>query len=158
MIDTNMLYKNSSDALMQARNSQSQILQKEFELKLMEINNHYSPYNTNNPYMNFIIQKHSIESEITRLKNERDNHVLNAISNALLLANIEMQSNIMFSMAYLAISSINSFLSYENVSSLSLPFTLQSDISQLSTRLTSSDFNPSLLSEIQRLKNIFHIY
>lgn len=36
-----MLYKSSSDALMQARVSQSQISQKEFELKLMEINNQY---------------------------------------------------------------------------------------------------------------------
>ena len=67
-----MLYKSSSDALMQARVSQSQISQKEFELKLMEINNQYSPYNANNPYMN-LIQKHSIENEIARLKNAINN-------------------------------------------------------------------------------------
>lgn len=156
-MDANMLYKSSSDALMQARFSQSQISQKEFELRLTEINNQYSPYNANNPYVN-LMQKHSIESEISRLKNERDNHVLNAISYALQLANIELQNNNVFSMAYLAISSINSFLSSEKNPTLSLPFTLQSNISQLCFQLTNSLQNPSLLSEIQQLKSMLHIY
>ncbi len=157
MMDENILYKNSSDALMQARFSQSQISQKEFELRLNEINNQYSPYNANNPYVN-LMQKHSIESEISRLKNERDNHVLNAISYAIQLAIIELQNNNIFSMAYLAINSINSFLSSEKITSLSLSFTLQSNISQLYFQLTNSLQNPSLLSEIRRLKYILHIY
>lgn len=156
-MDVNMLYKNSSDALMQARFSQSQISQKEFELRLTEINNQYSPYNTNNPYVN-IMQKHSIESEITRLKNERDNHVLSAINYAIQLAIIELQHKNVFSMAYLAISSINSFISSEKITSLSLSFTLQSNISQLYFHLTKSLQNTSLLLEVQRLKDIFHIY
>jgi len=157
MMDANMLYKNSSDALMQARFSQSQISQKEFELRLTEINNQYSPYNANNPYVNFM-QKHSIENEITRLKSERDNHVLSAISYAIQLAIIEQQNNNVFSMAYLAISSINSFLSSEKIHSLSLPFTLQSQISQLYFQLVGSHLNSLLSLEIQRLKERFHIY
>ncbi len=157
MDDTNMLYKSSSDALIQARLSQSQISQKEFELRLMMINNQYSPHNANNPYVN-IMQKHSIENEITRLKNERDNHVLSAINYAIHLAIIEQQNNNVFSMAYLAISSINSFLSSEKISSLSLSYTLQSNISQLCLQLTKSLQNPSLLGEMQHLKYILHIY
>lgn len=157
MMDENILYKNSSNALMQARFSQSQISQKEFELRLTEINNQYSSHNANNPYANFM-QKYSIESEISRLKNERDNHVLNAISYALQLANIELQNNNVFSMAYLALSSINSFLSSEKISSLSLPFNLQSNISQLPFHLTSSLHNSSLMNEIQHLKRLLHIY
>jgi len=156
-MDANMLYKSSSDALMQARVSQSQISQKEFELKLIEINNQYSLYNANNPYMN-LIQKHSIENEIARLKNDRDNYTISAINYAIQLAIVELQNNSMFSMAYLAISSINSFLSSEKVSSLSLPFTLQSNISQLYFQLTTSIHNPSLAMELQRLKNTFHVY
>lgn len=156
-MDVNMLYKSSSDALMQARFSQSQISHKKFELNLMEINNQYSPFNANNPYVN-IMQKHSIESEITRLENERDNHVLSAINYAIQLALIELQNKNVFSMAYLAISSINSFLSSEKITSLSLPFSLQSNISQLYFHLTKSLQNSSLLLEVQRLKDIFHIY
>ena len=152
-----MLYKSSSDALMQARVSQSQISQKEFELKLMEINNQYSPYNANNPYMN-LIQKHSIENEIVRLKNNQDNYTISAINYAIQLAIVELQNNSMFSMAYLAISAINSFLSSERISSLSLPFTLQSNISQLYLQLTTSTQNTSLIMELQRLKNTFHVY
>lgn len=152
-----MLYKSSSDALMQARVSQSQISQKEFELKLMEINNQYSSYNANNPYMS-LIQKHSIENEIVRLKNDRDNYTISAINYAIQLAIVELQNNSMFSMAYLAISAINSFLSSERISSLSLPFILQSNISQLYLQLTTSIQNTSLAMELQRLKNTFHIY
>lgn len=156
-MDVNMLYKSSSDALMQARFSQSQISQKEFELRLMEINNQYSPYNANNPYVN-IMQKHGIENEIARLKNERDNHIFRAINYAIQLAIIEQQNNNVFSMAYLAISSINSFLSSEKIHSLSLPFTLQSQISQLYFQLVGSHLNSLLSLEIQRLKERFHIY
>jgi len=155
MMDVNILYKSSSDALLQARLSQSQISQKEFELRLTEINNQYSPYN--NPYVN-IMQKQSIESEIIRLKNERDNHVFSAINYAMQLANIELQNKNVFSMAYLAISSINSFLSSETITSLSLPFTLQSQISQLYFQLVGHHLSSPLSLEIQRLKERFHIY
>ena len=152
-----MLYKSSSDALMQARFSQSQISQKEFELRLLEINNQYSPYNANNPFVD-IMQKHNIESEITRLKNDRDNHIFNAINYAIQLAIVELRNNSAFSMAYLAISSINTFLSSESTHPLTLPFTLQSNISQLYIRLITSIRNSSLVTELQRLKSIFHIY
>lgn len=156
-MDANMLYKSSSDALIQARFSQSQISQKEFELRLIDINNQYSPYNANNPYVN-VMRKHNIESEITCLKNSRDNYIISAINYAIQLAIVELQNNSVFSMAYLAISSINSFLSSESISSLSLPFTLQSNISQLYIQLTTSIQNSSLVTELQRLKNAFHIY
>jgi len=156
-MNTDIYYRNSSNELMQARLMQSQISQKEFELRLTEINSHYSPYNANNPYMNFM-QKHNVESEISRLKNERDKHILNAIHYALQLADIELQNKSIFSMSHLAISSINSFLSSEKISSLSLPFTLQSNISQLYFQLTNSPQNSSLILDIQRLKERFHIY
>ena len=38
MVTNNMLYQNFSNALMQAKNYQSQISQKEFEMKLIDIN------------------------------------------------------------------------------------------------------------------------
>lgn len=44
MIINNMLYQNSSNALMQAKHYQSQISQKEFEIQLININSKYSSY------------------------------------------------------------------------------------------------------------------
>lgn len=155
MTDGNILYKSSSNELMQARFSQSQISQKEFELKLLEINNQYSPYNTNNSYVNSM-RKYSIESEIALLINKRNNHIFNAINYALLLADFELSSKSAFSMACLAVSSINSFLTSEKIS-VPLPVTLQPNISQLYNQLVNSQSNHSLALELKRLKDIFHI-
>lgn len=152
MIDTNMLYKNSSNALMQARIFQSQASQKEFELKLMDINTQYPSYGANNPYASFV-QKHNIESEIIRLKSNRDDQIFNAISYALTLADIEFQNSNVFSMAYLAMSSINSFLTLERISPINLPFQLQLNMSNLYYRYLNST-NTLLLGELQRLKGL----
>ena len=60
-----ILYQNSSNELMQAKRYQSQISQKEFEIRLMDINNRFAP---NNGVDNFYIanlQKQNIKSEIT---------------------------------------------------------------------------------------------
>ena len=40
-----ILYQNSSNELMQAKRYQSQISQKEFEIRLMDINNRFAPNN-----------------------------------------------------------------------------------------------------------------
>ena len=147
-----MLYQNFSNALMQAKNYQSQISQKEFEMRLMEINNRYS---SNNYYYNEL-QKQKAEIEILTLKNNRDNSIFSAIDYALELAQIEIRNNTLYSMAYLAINSITSYLKIQKISDLILPFTLRLKLAQIDTTMTYS--NTMLKSAISELKNILHVF
>lgn len=81
----NTYYQLSSQELMLARNDQSQISQKGFELRLMEINKRFPSNNDINSYFNNI-QEQSIKLDINRLINSRNNHLSNAINYALDLA------------------------------------------------------------------------
>ena len=152
MVTNNMLYQDFSNALMQAKNYQSQISQKEFEMRLMEINNRYS---SNNYYYNEL-QKQKAEIEILTLKNNRDNSIFSAIDYALELAQIEIRNNTLYSMAYLAINSITSYLKIQKISDLILPFTLRLKLAQIDTTMTYS--NTMLKSAISELKNILHVF
>lgn len=147
-----MLYQDFSNALMQAKNFQSQISQKEFEMRLMEINNRYS---SSNYYYNEL-QKQKVEIEILTLKNNRDNSIFSAIDYALELAQIEIRNNTLYSMAYLAINSITSYLKIQKISDLILPFTLRLKLAQIDTTMTYS--NTMLKSAISELKNILHVF
>lgn len=147
-----MLYQDFSNALMQAKNHQSQISQKEFEMRLMEINNRYS---SSNYYYNEL-QKQKVEIEILTLKNNRDNSIFSAIDYALELAQIEIRNNTLYSMAYLAINSITSYLKIQKISDLILPFTLRLKLAQIDTTMTYS--NTMLKSAISELKNILHVF
>lgn len=147
-----MLYQDFSNALMQAKNYQSQISQKEFEMRLMEINNRYSSSN----YYNNELQKQKVEIEILTLKNNRDNSIFSAIDYALELAQIETRNNTLYSMAYLAINSITSYLKIQKISDLILPFTLRLKLAQIDTTMTYS--NTMLKSAISELKNILHVF
>lgn len=152
MVTNNMLYQDFSNALMQAKNYQSQISQKEFEMRLMEINNRYS---SSNYYYNEL-QKQKVEIEILTLKNNRDNSIFSAIDYALELAQIEIRNNTLYSMAYLAINSITSYLKIQKISDLILPFTLRLKLAQIDTTMTYS--NTMLKSAISELKNILHVF
>ena len=152
MVTNNMLYQNFSNALMQAKNYQSQISQKEFEMRLMEINNRYS---SSNYYYNEL-QKQKVEIEILTLKNNRDNSIFSAIDYALELTQIEIRNNTLYSMAYLAINSITSYLKIQKISDLILPFTLRLKLAQIDTTMTYS--NTMLKSAISELKNILHVF
>ncbi len=147
-----MLYQDFSNALMQAKNYQSQISQKEFEMRLMEINNRYS---SSNYYYNEL-QKQKVEIEILTLKNNRDNSIFSAIDYALELAQIEIRNNTLYSMAYLAINSITSYLKIQKISDLILPFTLRLKLAQIDRTMTYS--NTMLKSAISELKNILHVF
>lgn len=154
MVTNNMLYQNFSNALMQAKNYQSQISQKEFKMKLIDINSRYS---SNNYYYNEL-QKQKIELEILTLRNNRNN-IFNAIDYALELTQIEIRNNALYSMAYLAINSITSYLRIQKVSDLILPFHLQSKLTRVDTILMRSNTSNTMLkSAISELKNILHVF
>ena len=100
-MNNNLLYLNSSNELIQSRNYQSQISQKEFEIRLIDINNKYA-FSDNNTDFSNSMKRQNIELEIHNLKNHRDNHINNAIGYALDLALMEINNNISYSMFFQA--------------------------------------------------------
>ena len=151
----NMLYQSSSNELMLARNYQSQISQKELELKLLNINKRYS---SNNSYHNeFQIQ--SLQSQIRDLKYNRNIHISNAIRYALELVKLEINnSSVLYSTAYFAINSITSYLKIHKISDFVLPIYLKIELLQISISLNYSKLSDATLkTEIQELKNVCNI-
>ena len=151
MINNNMLYQNSSNELMQAKNYQSQISQKEFEIKLMDINSKYS-FNKEPDYITNL-QRQSIKSDINNLLYYRNQHLCNAIDNALDLAMNEAQDSAFYSMAYLAINSINSFIRMQNGINFNLPSNIAVKLSQAYLQIT----NVLVRTEISTLKQLCKI-
>lgn len=155
MVINNMLYQNSSNALMQAKHYQSQISQKEFEMQLININNKYSSYGNDYNEM----QKRKLEQDIWNLKNIRNNNIYSAIDYALELVLIEIKGTPLYSMAYLAVNSITSYLKIQKISDLTLPFSLRLKLTQTDTNLAYSNMNNTMLKNaISELKNLFHIF
>lgn len=153
-MNNNQLYINSSNELMQARNIQLQISQKELELQMLDINTKYSYYDS---YSSNNIKRQNIELEIINLKNNRDTHLGFAIEAALLLAEWDIRNNNAYSMSGVAISSINSFLQSQKID-FRLQYSTQAKLSQISSLLyTNSNFT-NLSSEITRLKTLCNIY
>ena len=150
----NTYYQLSSQELMLARNDQSQISQKGFELRLMEINKRFPSNNDINSYFTNI-QAHSIKLDINRLINSRNNHLSNAINYALDLA-ISEKNEDSYSTAYLAVSSINSFLRMFNNSEINFmpPTSIMMKLSQVNFELTHKSRNTLLAKEIAELNKL----
>lgn len=155
MINRSTLYQRSSDELMQARDCQSKIARNEFEMRLMDINSQYSSY-ANNYYSNNL-QKLSIKSEINNLQNYRNSYICNAIDFALQLAEIEIRDNIAYSMASMAINSINSFLTIYKPKIVSIPLYLRNKLTIIYSKLLYSPINYALQIEITKLKELTHL-
>lgn len=155
-MDSNYLYNTSSNELMQARTVQSQISQKELELKLLDINSRYNSYE---PYSSDRIKRQSIEIEISTLKSNVSVHLNNAISYALLLAEQEIRNNhtYLISMATYAIESICSFLS-SYMGNFRPSFLAQMKLIELSSLLTQPKIDTlNLKNAIDRLKSLCNI-
>lgn len=153
----NSLFIYSSNELSNARNVQQQISQKEFEIKLVEINANHTSYLENSTYFYNQQRKALMEMEVSNLKSQRDGHINASLVYALSLAEIEIMSNLPFSNAAIAISSIYSFLSIYNIQ-LILNSTVIVKISSVSSQLLlhPGDFMP-LRMEIVKLKVHFHM-
>ena len=151
-MDKNMLYHKASHELMSAKQCQSQISQKQFELQLLDINSRYKTDNIS--AFSSIAQKQSIYSTIANLKNIRNNYIYNAIEASLDLCNIELSENNSFSMASIALNAIISFIQGKISAELNIPFTLRVKISQIYfNSISINSQNISLKIEIQRLKD-----
>lgn len=155
-MDSNYLYNMSSNELMQARNIQAQISQKELELKLLDINSRYNSYA---PYSSDKIKRQSINMEILSLRNNVNNHLNNAISHALLLAEQDIRSNNIYSisMAAYVIDSICSFLtSYLGYFKLSILSRMK--LIEISSQLMLSGIDMlNLKNAIDKLKSLCNV-
>lgn len=155
-MNSNQLYLSSSNELMQVRNIQLQISQKELELQMLDINTKYSSYDPYS-YSSNSIKRQNIELEVINLKHNRDMHLGFAIEAALLLAEWDIRNNNVYSMAEVSISSINSFLQSQKID-FRLQYSTQAKLSQISSLLYTNNNFTSLKSEITRLKMLCNIY
>ena len=155
-MNSNQLYLSSSNELMQVRNIQLQISQKELELQMLDINTKYSSYDPYS-YSSNSIKRQNIELEVINLKHNRDMHLGFAIEAALLLAEWDIRNNNVYSMAEVSISSINSFLQSQKID-FRLPYSTQVKLSQIASLLYTNSNFISLSSAIARLKTLCNIY
>ena len=133
-MDNNQLYNQYSAEYRQANDYHGQLSTKEFELQLINIG---MKYDTS-----------------ANLKQQRNAHICSAINYVLDLANNEITNSqgIIISLAYMALSAINSFISTQNIE-LSLPSYLQVKLNQISDKLIMSNMTLlNLKSEVSRLK------
>jgi hypothetical protein len=159
-MDTSQLYNQFSNELRQANNCQMQISQKEFELQLIDINLKYGNSDSERNIQN-LFKKNNIKVSLHSIENERNTYLTHAIIYALQLAEYEIgnSKNIIFPMAYLALNSINSFISSYNIN-LDLSLFIRSKISYVSNKLILES-NLSLINlrtEIDKLKSLCNIF
>ena len=148
---TSDLNQRSSDELTRARSVQQQISQKEFEIKLVDINNMHLSSQDASTYFYNQQRKQLLETEISNLKMQRDNYINSAISYALTFAERELNERSTFSHASLLLSNIRSFLTIQNIRfTVSLPVVLK--MSLLNSRLQRSIGHASLKHELMNLK------
>ena len=159
-MDTSQLYNQFSNELRQANNCQMQISQKEFELQLIDINLKYGNSDSERNIQN-LFKKNNIKVSLHSIENERNTYLTHAIIYALQLAEYEIgnSKHIIFPMAYLALNSINSFISSYNIN-LDLSLFIRSKISYVSNKLIlESNLNLiNLRTEIDKLKSLCNIF
>jgi hypothetical protein len=159
-MDSSQLYNQFSNELRQANNCQMQISQKEFELQLIDINLKYGNSDSERNIQN-LVKQNNIKVSLHSIENERNTYLTHAIIYALQLAEYEIgnSKNIVFPMAYLALNSINSFISSYNIN-LDLSLFIRSKISYVSNKLILES-NLSLINlrtEIDKLKSLCNIF
>jgi len=84
----NNLYIISSNELTNAITIQQQISQKEFEIKLVDINSKYTSIQDSSSYYYNQQRKTIMEFELSNLKIQRDGHINTSLANALGLADL----------------------------------------------------------------------
>ena len=127
---------------------QSRMSQLMLEMQLVNINLKYKTATVQDR-----LKINALNSEISTLESQRNLHINNAIRYALDLAEYEIHNakNIVISMSYMAISSINSFIRAQNIK-FELSFSLKMKVSQISSMLIMPDLIfLNLKSEIDKL-------
>lgn len=147
-------FHDSSNALTSAENEQQRISQKEFEIKLANINNRYSSPQENNAYFYNQQKKMLLESELISYKAQRDNYINIALLCALNLAEQEIMNRQSYSQASIIITNICTFLTIQNIH-LSLNFPTIMKMSSLNYALMS---HPSEFFSLRQALTNLKIY
>ena len=129
------LFVDASNALISAEKEQQKISQKEFEIKLADINNRYSATSNSSAYYYNQQKKMLLETEVASYKNQRDNYINVALLYALNLGELEVVRNETYSRASIALASICTFLTIQNIH-ISLSYSVIQKIVSLSSILT----------------------
>lgn len=155
-MDKSNLYRDSSNALMNAKNLQMQISQKELELELIEINSRYR----NSYEHSDRLKIQNIKMDIDLLTSQRDTYISNAIDLAIDILNVEIdeKNSGVFSLGSLAIGSINSFISSMKPD-LRISITSRMKLSQVSSKLLFAGIGyMDVSSKIDTLKRLLRTY
>ena len=144
------LIQQSSIELTRAGNVQQQISQKEFEIKLVDINGKYlSNQDAGSYYYN---------QQISSLKAQRDVNINSALYYALMLAEKEITDHVIFSSASILIANICSFLRIQNISfSASMPIVIKVSTLYSQLNMMNTVGFVSLKRELLNLKMQLHI-
>jgi hypothetical protein len=149
------LIENSYNELIKARKVQSQILQKEFEIQLANINVKYRTYeNDYKSYFDNIQKKLNAEMELVRLKEQRNNCINLSLFAALSLGEIEVYNDRTFSNAAMIIGQVSSFLEEPKMQFVPSEG-VKGKISTLLSLLIPNSFKFALLfNEVNRLNTV----
>lgn len=152
------LIQQSSIELTRAGNVQQQISQKEFEIKLVDINGKYLSNQDAGSYYYNQQRKQLLEMEISSLKAQRDGNINSALYYALMLAEKEITDHVIFSSASILIANICSFLRIQNISfSASMPIVIKVSTLYSQLNMMNTVGFVSLKRELLNLKMQLHI-
>lgn len=139
-MDKLLIFTLSSNELRKAQSIQQQILQKDLQLELLDINNRYRPTFGYNNYPN-MLNRQNILLEKNRLISQRDENLSNAVNYALdiLSDDIERKDSGLLSIGGMAINSIVSFVTAYRIT-FALSFPVRIKFSQVMVKLFLPDY------------------
>lgn len=139
-MDKLLIFTLSSNELRKAQSIQQQILQKDLQLELQDINNRYRPTFGYNNYPN-MLNRQSILLEKNHLISQRDESLSNAVNYALdiLSDDIERKDSGLLSIGGMAINSIVSFVTAYRITFV-LSFPVRIKLSQVMVKLFLPDY------------------
>lgn len=139
-MDKLLIFTLSSNELRKAQSIQQQILQKDLQLELQDINNRYRPTFGYNNYPN-MLNRQNILLEKNHLISQRDESLSNAVNYALdiLSDDIERKDNGLLSIGGMAINSIVSFVTAYRITFV-LSFPVRIKLSQVMVKLFLPDY------------------
>ena len=147
----------SSNGLTSANNIQQQISQKEFEIKLVNINTAHMSTQDAGLYHYNRQRKQLLEMEISNLTSQRNNHINDALMYALMIAEEELLLPPSFSTAAIQLAKIRSFLTIQNIS-FTVSFPVMMKILLLQSKLQQMNIDyAALRGELLNIKLQLHI-
>lgn len=158
-MDRLSLHTMSTSELSKARNIQSQISQKEFEIQMIQIDMKYDYRSNGTSYLNESRMR-SVQYEIQSLERERDKCINNAVEYTLDIILEELNSSIngVLSLGNIAVGSVISFISSQRIK-VSVSLSTRMKLNDVSSKLLFAGFTYiSVKSNIDKLSSLLKGY